>query len=178
MRNLPSFPASVIKTILPKPQIMVIAVSLPIELFNKKSGAMRDSYFGSYLNQHREKRLNASHELQELGSFKALHNTENLFKFITYFISDLSDSLRKTFTDLLAHKKASFLQTVFKYTIRKTTNNLSFKICTTLMSQYHLQGNPGELSAAQRPSSGPPHCYFIKLQSASCQTEEVKDLHH
>lgn len=55
MRNLPSLPTSVIKTILPKPQIMVIAVSLPIELFNKKSGAMGDSYFGSYLNQHGKK---------------------------------------------------------------------------------------------------------------------------
>lgn len=138
MRNLPSFPTSVIKTVLPKPQIMIIAVSLPIELFNKKVRCRGGQLLWELFKSSQGKRiLNGPYELQEWGSFKVLHNTDqiylNLLPHLIYFISDLSDSLGKSFR-LAGTLKASFLSTIFSNMGFFFFFKLSFKNCTNMMS--------------------------------------------
>lgn len=74
---------------------MIISVSLPVELFNKVR-CREEQLLWELFKSAQEERLNGLYELQELGLFKAQHNTDqiylNLLPHPTYFTSALSDS--------------------------------------------------------------------------------------
>lgn len=74
---------------------MITSASLPIELFNKVR-CREEQLLWELFKSAQEERLNGLYELQELGSFKAQHNTGqiylNLIPHPTYFTSALSNS--------------------------------------------------------------------------------------